>query len=179
MNPLSPDSRILFIRASAVGDVLNTLPAVEAMRAAYPKAFIAYLVDERSLDMVKGHPAIDKIYFFPRKRWISMVKRPFQWSPLSKEVKNFFSEIRAQGYDVLVDLHRNLKGGVIGLLSGAKLRVGLAPPLTMEGNQYFTHVQVKPPPEAVHFAEHFLALARHLGANKKAPTFRLPKASGR
>jgi ADP-heptose:LPS heptosyltransferase len=170
----NPDSKVLFIRASAVGDVLNTLPTVEAVRAAYPGLFIAYLVDERSVDMVKGHPAIDHIHFFPRKRWLSMVKKPSQWGSLLGEVKQFFSEIRAQRYDVLVDLHRNLKGGIIGLFSGAKLRVGLAPPFTMEGNQYFTHVQVRPPPGAVHFAEHFLALARHLGAHEKAPLFRLP-----
>jgi ADP-heptose:LPS heptosyltransferase len=176
LNPLSPDSRILFIRASAVGDVLNTLPAVEAIRAAYPKAFIAFLVDERSVDMVKGHPAIDKIHFFPRKRWLSMVKKLSQWGSLSKEVKSFASEIRRERYDVSVDLQRTLKGGVLGLLAGAKLRVGLAPPFTMEGNQFFNHLKVKPPPEAIHFAEHFLELVRPLGAKMDAPKFRLPES---
>ena len=37
--------RILLIRLSAVGDVINTLPAVSAVRASFPKAHLVFVVD--------------------------------------------------------------------------------------------------------------------------------------
>ncbi len=171
---LGPGSKILVIRASAVGDVLNTLPAVEALRAAYSDSFIGYLADERSFDLVAGHPAINRAHFFPRKRWLGFLKHPFQWGALAREVGRFARELRDEGYGVSVDLQRNLKGGVLGLLAGAKLRVGLARPFAKEGNQFFNPVRVLPPSEAVHFTEHFLAVVRHLGAEPVHPLFRFP-----
>jgi ADP-heptose:LPS heptosyltransferase len=176
LNPIDPNAKILFIRASAVGDVFNTLPTVEALRAAYPQARIAYLVDERSVDLVAGHPAVDRTHFFPRKKWLSFLKNPLRWWTLLSEAWRFASELRRERYDVSVDLQRNLKGGLLTALAGARLKVGLAPPFTMEGNQFFNKIRVKPAPEAVHFAEHFLAMARHLGAGPGHPAFRLPAA---
>jgi heptosyltransferase I len=173
---LKPDSRILFIRASAVGDVLNTLPSLEALRKAYPDAFIAYLADERSIELVANHPALNRTHFFPRKRWLSFFRKPTQWRHLVSEIASFISELRGEDYDISVDLQRNLKGGILGLFAGAKTRVGLARPFAKEGNQLFTHVQVKPQPEAVHFAEHFLEVVRHLGAAEDGTVFRLPEA---
>jgi heptosyltransferase I len=174
LNRLEPNSKVLFIRASAVGDVLNTLPAVEALRAAYPGLFIGYLVDERSRDLVEGHPALNRIHFFPRKRWIALFKNPLQWKTLASEVRIFVKDLKSERYDLSVDLQRNLKGGILGLLARAQLRVGLARPIAKEGNQFLTHVQVKPPDDAIHFTEHFLAVARHLGAEAGAPLFRFP-----
>jgi hypothetical protein len=53
-SPLSPSpavDRILLLRLGAIGDVARTLPAASALRAAYPGAHIAWLVEPASLDL--------------------------------------------------------------------------------------------------------------------------------
>ena len=37
---------ILVVKLSAIGDVIHTLPALNAIRAHYPKAHITWLVEE-------------------------------------------------------------------------------------------------------------------------------------
>src|SRR5262249_34345705 len=41
--------RILFIRLGAIGDVVRTLPALNLVRRRHPDAYLAWLVEERSL----------------------------------------------------------------------------------------------------------------------------------
>ncbi len=45
--------RILFIRMSAIGDVLFALPALRALRRAQPEAHIAWLVEDRAASIVE------------------------------------------------------------------------------------------------------------------------------
>ena len=37
--------RILVVKLSAIGDIVHTLPAVAALRRAYPEAWLAWLVE--------------------------------------------------------------------------------------------------------------------------------------
>ena len=41
--------RILCIRLSAVGDVINTLPALESIRRGFPQARIGFVVEDGRL----------------------------------------------------------------------------------------------------------------------------------
>ncbi len=45
--------RILVIRLGAVGDVVRTLPSVSALRSAYPKAWITWLVEPASFSLLR------------------------------------------------------------------------------------------------------------------------------
>lgn len=48
MNP----GRLLIVRLSAMGDVIHTLPAVHALRQAFPRAFIGWLIEERWAELL-------------------------------------------------------------------------------------------------------------------------------
>ena len=65
---LSP-RRVLLVRLSAVGDVVNVLPSVGLVRAALPEAHLAFAVEDRAADLVRGHPLLDEAIVFPRRRW--------------------------------------------------------------------------------------------------------------
>ena len=52
---------ILIVKLSAIGDVIHTLPALNAIRNAYPEARITWLVEEAAYELVKGHPALDRV----------------------------------------------------------------------------------------------------------------------
>jgi 3-deoxy-D-manno-octulosonic-acid transferase/heptosyltransferase-1 len=52
---------ILIVKLSAIGDVLHTLPALNALRERFPGAAITWLVEEAAADLVCGHPALDRV----------------------------------------------------------------------------------------------------------------------
>src|SRR5512147_1186231 len=70
LNPLpGPPAadRILLVRLGAVGDVVRTLPAASAIRAAYAGAHLAWLVERPSASLLRAQPWLDEVIEFPRE----------------------------------------------------------------------------------------------------------------
>ncbi len=118
--------RILILRLSAIGDVLNALPAAWALRAAHPRAHIAWLVEDKARDAVEGQPGIDEVIVFERRRWTR--GGPSGWA----EALAWARALRARRFDVSVDLQGNLKSAVMALLAGAPVRVSACPGSTRD-----------------------------------------------
>ncbi len=57
--PFGP--KILVIKCRAQGDVLRTTPILTGLRRKYADAFITWVVDEESLDLLKDIPLIDRL----------------------------------------------------------------------------------------------------------------------
>jgi lipopolysaccharide heptosyltransferase I len=161
---------ILLMRLSAVGDVVNTLPAVSAVRAAFPKARIGYLVEDKAQQVVEGHPDLDEVTVFPKKRWRERALSPATWAAAAGHVRR----IREGDYDVLLDFQGNLKGGLHAALSGIPTRIGFARGHSKEGSHRFTNVHVAPPTERILRAKKFLALLRPLGIESPEIVWKLP-----
>ena len=158
------------MRLSAIGDVVNTLPAVSAVRAAFPKARIGYLVEDKAQEVVVGHPDLDEVTVFPKKRWRGRVLSPATWAAAAGHVRR----IRDGDYDVLLDFQGNLKGGLHAALSGIPTRIGFARGHSKEGSHRFTNVHVAPPSERILRARKFLALLRPLGIESPEIVWKLP-----
>jgi lipopolysaccharide heptosyltransferase I len=168
---MRPDSRILVIRLSAVGDVINTLPALCAIRQTYPRAFIGWIVEDRAYDLIRGHPAIDRVHLFPRKRWVR------HWLDAAAEAPGLVREIRRERYEVAVELQGNLKGAVHGLVSGVRRRVGFGPGHCKEMSHLFTNIHVTPPGERINRVDKFLSVAAFLGASVNGAGYLLPESA--
>ena len=59
--PVSGFRSIAVLRLSSLGDVVLTLPAVRALRAAWPNARLHYWVKEEYADVVRHDPAVDHV----------------------------------------------------------------------------------------------------------------------
>ncbi|MGB1580143.1 MAG: glycosyltransferase family 9 protein, partial [Nevskiales bacterium] len=118
--------RILFVRLSAVGDVINTLPALEALRQSFPQAHIGYLVEDRAHTVIEGHPSVDEVILYPRKRWVGMLKQPRQWLNVWREFRALLRRLREPRYDAALNYQSNLKGALFAWLSKAHIRLGFA-----------------------------------------------------
>ena len=57
--PFGP--KILVIKCRAQGDVLRTTPVLTGLRRKYPDAFITWVVDEESLELLRDIPLIDRL----------------------------------------------------------------------------------------------------------------------
>jgi lipopolysaccharide heptosyltransferase I len=114
---------ILIVKLSAIGDVIHTLPALNAIRKAYPKARITWLVEEAAHDLVKDHPALDRILISKRKRWLKELRSPLFLSAM-KEMYRFLKELRDTHYDMILDFQASLKSGILIALARGKRKIG-------------------------------------------------------
>ena len=52
---------ILIVKMSAIGDVIHTLPALNALRAHFTDAHITWLVEEAASLIIESHQAVDRV----------------------------------------------------------------------------------------------------------------------
>ncbi len=166
--------RILMIRLSAIGDVINVLPAVSLLRRARPEAYIAFAVEDRAAAVIEGHPQIDEVIVFPRRRWRKMLTRPLRWPALTREVAAYRGRLRAGGFHIVLDFQGNLKGAVHAIATGATRRIGFARGFDRECNHCVSTEQVVPPAGRPHRVDKFASLLGPLGIDSPAREYVLP-----
>ncbi len=161
--------RILVIRLGAVGDVVRTLPAASALRTAYPRAKLAWLVEPASASVLAGQPWLDEVIVFPRAALGSALRRG-RFFTLAREALGFARRLREARFDLVLDFHAILKSGVLSRLSGAALRVGYARPFAREGAAWFANARARlAPPKQSRFDRNE-ALVRYLGIDASLPS---------
>ena len=172
----APPSRVLFIRLSAVGDVINTLPALEALRRGLPKAHIGFVVEDRAHDLIQRHPSVDRVHLYRRKRWSRWLRQPMHWGELYEEFSTFLGEIRREKYEVALNFQSNLKGAMHAVLSGAPKRIGFGKGHAKENSWFFANQIVVPPGgEKINRVEKFLSMAAAVGVPVEGAGYRLPE----
>jgi ADP-heptose:LPS heptosyltransferase len=63
---------ILIVKLSAIGDVIQTLPMVEALKRQFPRARIDWVVEEDASNLLLSHPRVDRVIISRRKSWVTM-----------------------------------------------------------------------------------------------------------
>jgi len=156
----SGQQHILIIRLSALGDVVYALPALAALRRYCPRAFIAWAVEETAAGLLTGHPQLDEVIVVPRKAWQKGLKRGRVG--VAREAWRFRREMRSKRFDLAIDFQGNLRSGLLGVISGAKRKIGFAPPCSREGSRLLLNRAVKVKP-SLHKVDRNLALLAELG----------------
>lgn len=120
--------KIAVLRANAIGDYIFSLPALAALRAAYPGAEIVLLGQEWHAGFLTDRPGpVDRVVVVPRI--------PGIWDPPEGEAENpylmeaFFEEMQAEGFDLAIQMHgggRNSNPFLNRL--GARITAGLRTP---------------------------------------------------
>jgi len=154
--------RILIVRLSAIGDVVNVLPALSAIRKSYPASYIAWLVEDRAKDILCDNPDIDEIFVFPRKKWSKGIRSPLTFINTIKEAFTFFKKIRRNNFDLIIDFHGNLKSGLMTMLSGKCLKLGFDRESCKEWNYIFTNRHVHLENIRIHRVDKNLQLLKFL-----------------
>jgi heptosyltransferase-1 len=159
--------KILIIKLSAIGDVIQTLPMMEALKVQYPQAQIDWLVEEDASDLLVGHPALTRVMVSRRKLW---QKRLFQkghfWTTCN-EIKIFVRELRNVHYDWVIDNHGIFKSGIMVALSRGRRKIGFKPfpGIADEGSYLFTNERYQPLPMDRHALERYLDLIAQVGVS--------------
>src|SRR5688572_6194929 len=159
MQPHQP--RVLIVRLTAIGDCLHGLPVLCALREALPSAHLSWVVEGRTADLLRRHPALDEVVQIPRK-WLR--------SPLATwRVRR---QLRALKPDIAIDLQGLTKSAMAAWLSGAPTRIGFSGPDGRELSQWFNNTLVDP--MMTHVVDRNLELLQPLEIFPHDPRFGLP-----
>lgn len=136
--------RILLIRFGSIGDVVLTTPAIRAVRRAFPDAYIAMLVGDRSAGVVSANPHLNEVIVFRRE-----VK-------VFSETRRAAAILQERGFDISIDMQRKFRSSLLAYRSGAKLRIGYHRPMGFL-------CTVKVPGSSKHIVDQNLELLKPLG----------------
>ncbi len=113
--------RILIVKLSALGDVVQALAVLPVLRARWPEAEIYWLVEEAAADLVKDHPLLNGVFVSQRKHWLRNL-RLGSW----KQALALVHRLREESFDLVLDLQGLLKSAVWVALARARKKCGFA-----------------------------------------------------
>lgn len=135
---------IAVIRLSSLGDVILTLPAVDALRAAYPAARLTYWVKEEFADVVRHHPGIAHVRVL---------------EPDARRLEDLVSmSAELEDCDLIVDLHGSLRSRVLAFRQRAA--VVRTPSFRLRRARWVHARWTRPAPLPHALERHAAALAR-------------------
>lgn len=151
-------NKILIVKTSALGDIVQTYPVLEYLRRRFPSAQIDWIVEEPFADLVKSHPSVSQVKTIATKRW---KKNLFQ-STTYRDILEFRQQLRQTKYDLVLDLQGNVKSGLVLSQVKSPLKVGFSHHSVSEWpNILFTNRRYNPPPSQ-NIRSDYLSIAKAL-----------------
>ncbi len=157
--PRFDPKKILLILHGSLGDITRALPLASTIRQGFPRSFLAWSVEPAALPLLQGNPAIDEIMVFDRSR---------AW----RAIGPFLSQIRSRKFDLVLDLQRHLKSGLLSWATGARQRLGFNRADAKELNWLFNNLHIEAFGDTIPKLEHYLKFADYLGLPRSAVEWR-------
>lgn len=155
-------SSILIVKLSSLGDVVHTLPAAQALRAAFPEAHLGWAIEQGHAPLVRNQPFLDQVIEWPRKD--------------TRTFYQFIRRLRQTRWDVAIDFQGLMRSALVARLSGAPRRIGFRPTRELAHWLYTETVPLVSMEE--HAVERSLRLTEYLGATLAGLPFERPYLTG-
>jgi heptosyltransferase-2 len=138
--------RILIVQTAFLGDVVLTLPLVEATRQRFPQARVELLTVPENVALLRDQPGVDAVIPYD-KRGTGM-----------RGFLHMVHQIRGRSYELILSPHRSLRSALLVACSGSPRRIGFTRWLTR-----WAYTATVPRPAAVHEVQRNLQLLAALG----------------
>ncbi|MCE5312377.1 MAG: lipopolysaccharide heptosyltransferase I [Nitrospiraceae bacterium] len=159
--------KILVVKPSSLGDVIHSMPFLNALHSKFPQAEIHWVIAKGLEGLVAGHPMIKNVWMIDKDRWKSL-RRLRQ---TAVEVIDIFRALRNEKYDLAVDLQGLLRSGVLIKATLAPVRIGFSE--AREGSSIFYTHKVEGGKD-IHAVDRYLKIAAELGCDISDPRFLMP-----
>lgn len=172
--------RLLIVRLSAMGDVIHTLPAAQALREAFPAAMIGWVIEERWAELLcapgaplRGPRSAQR----PLADWVHPVnltgwRKSLLTISTAQQIAKVWNDVRSARYDVAVELQGAIRSAVLASWSGARVVYGAAEPRESPASLGYTRTAFA---RGVHVVEQSLSVAEAVAQRKLAvPRVELP-----
>jgi heptosyltransferase I len=144
---------------SAVGDAVHVLPLVTALKRHNPRARITWILQPGPASLVSGHPDVDEILRFERKKG---------WRAFA----GIRRELRNRQFDVVLSLQVYFKAGIITGFAKAPVKLGFDRARARDVNWLFTTHRI-PPRSNQHVQDQYFEFLEVLGVPYEPVTWNL------
>lgn len=155
--------RLLILKVSSMGDIVHASPVAAALKRTFPHLHIGWIAEDRHAGAIEGSPRIDRLHIIPHK--------VLRQKPFGREARQVLMqvarEVRAERYEVALDLQGLLKSAIWGVLGRVPIRYGAhrmreLTPLLLR------RIPIPERPDR-HVVQQYLDAARWLGAPCEFP----------
>jgi lipopolysaccharide heptosyltransferase II len=109
--------KILILKPSSLGDVIQALPVLRLLKLHHPASEIFWWIDSALAPLIEGDPDLTGVVRFERQRW----SKPRHWPEMFHSIR----WLRAQKFDLVIDLQCLLRSAMFAWLTRGKKLVGL------------------------------------------------------
>jgi lipopolysaccharide heptosyltransferase II len=141
---------VLFWMPHWLGDVVFSLPAIQAVRARLPHARITVVAHSPAHEFLSHHPSID-----------SVIKIPFTQEDGFRSAFQFAKSLKKYQFDLAILFPNSFRSAMMAWLSGAKIRIGYQ---TEGRGMLLTHpIAVKKDSKSIHGMDYYSEIVSCLG----------------
>lgn len=143
--------KVLIIKLSSLGDVLHTIPAVNAIKSANPGFQIDWLIDNSNANLISQQKSLGKVISFDKKNIQSYIQT--------------IQTLRANKYDLVIDFHGLIKTALISFLVAPR-RIGFKYPREQIATWFYNELidAGEVLDNSLHVVEKNLKVSEHLGS---------------
>jgi heptosyltransferase-1 len=164
-----PLKNILIIKPSSLGDIVQALPALSALRTSFPDARIQWLVRTDFAPLIENHPHLNGIILFDRKLLGKAWYHPRAFICLLSLIRR----LRHSKFDAVIDLQGLFRTASLAWLSGCKNRLGVVDPRELAHVLYTN--KIPHDQSCIHVVDYYLKVAQAAGAADLTVQFVLPQ----
>jgi ADP-heptose:LPS heptosyltransferase len=133
--------KVLVIRFSSIGDIILTSPVLRCLKQQVPGSEVHFLTKEQFGPLVESSPYVDRVH------------------PMQGDDREFLSTLRKEKFDLVVDLHHNLRTWRVKRALGVPAKS--FPKLNLEKWLLVNFKKDRLP--KVHIVDRYLETVAHLG----------------
>ena len=156
--------KILIVKPSSLGDVVHSLPFLNAMKTCFPEAEIHWVIAKGLEGLLDGNPMIKRLWVINKDAW----KKIDNAKNTVTEIRNLFKGLKKEKFDLVIDLQGLLRSGIITKATGAPVRIGFQE--AREGSRFFYTHKVKGGKD-IHAVDRYLKIASFLGCDVSDVSF--------
>jgi heptosyltransferase I len=145
--------KILVLKPSSLGDVVQALPVARLLKRHFSQAEIHWWLNREFIPLLERDPDLARVIPFDRKRWGS----PLGWPGAVASIR----ELRRERYDWILDLQSLARSGLVAWLAQGGFTVGLDDP--REGAPGLYDLAVPRASFDTHAVDWYLEVLRRLG----------------
>ncbi len=144
--------KILILKPSSLGDVVQALPVLRLLKQHDPISEIFWWIESGLAALLEGDPDLSGIFHFDRERWAT----PWHWGDIWKSMR----ELRQHRFDLIIDLQALARSSTVGWLANGKYFVGLHDARELAHGYY--DMSVPRPSPQTHAVDWYLEVLRRL-----------------
>lgn len=137
---------------------MQTLPVLEMLRARFPDAHLAWVVKGPLAGILEGHPQLDAVLPMPYPKGLARK---------AKAMFGLMRQLRAERFDLVIDLQGLFRSGLLSWATRAKRRVGSSLSREFAHWGYTDRIEVGPWHQPA--LETYVPIARALGCAGPTP----------